>query len=175
MWIWDRVVSTIRQKKGRDMRDKPLSDLMEKNERLKPCPFCGGLADVGIISVGCNDEACSVRPLVTARKLSKAIEIWNRRDDPVRIGGVAVKYMGDHEGFEQLNEREILELQEYELQVRVSLKCLSLLFPGVTIETTVKHPRTGQNYIWISSVYGGKYERDTGKGARRIAEDGGEV
>lgn len=48
-------------------------------ERLLPCPFCGAAAVRRMVSVGCGNEFCRVRPNVIAKD---AAEFWNVRGLP---------------------------------------------------------------------------------------------
>ena len=57
-------------------------------EKLKPCPFCGGEAEISVcippshgsqvtFEVWCSNENCVSRKIFLTR--SEAIEAWNRR------------------------------------------------------------------------------------------------
>ena len=50
---------------------------MSDDERLKPCPFCGGEAELTVVGVRCKKTSCASihNPLFS----EKAIETWNRR------------------------------------------------------------------------------------------------
>jgi Lar family restriction alleviation protein len=61
-------------------------------DKLKPCPFCGGEAELFEIKgansdliaymVGCIEGSCEIRPSIQ-KQLDKegTIELWNRRAD----------------------------------------------------------------------------------------------
>ncbi len=64
---------------------------MEKSDTLKPCPFCGGAAEIsgeltdignlkdpGPIRIGCNDIYCAARPVVINSR-EMAVNAWNHR------------------------------------------------------------------------------------------------
>lgn len=56
----------------------------EREEKLKPCPFCGQTPDVfdvyGDCSVKCMNDNCSVRPKSSGyMSKSEAIKEWNKR------------------------------------------------------------------------------------------------
>lgn len=61
---------------------------MKYSERLKPCPFCGGNADLYSITIGFNEERvfyiqcdkCLSRSGKWGKK-ENAIDMWNRRTD----------------------------------------------------------------------------------------------
>lgn len=56
---------------------------------LKPCPFCGGRAEIDSYEtfawcertyiVGCGNDNCLVSPSVKGEIKSETIEAWNRR------------------------------------------------------------------------------------------------
>lgn len=56
---------------------------------LKPCPFCGGKAEIyqenGTVSIGCSQCQCGTAYMSGASTTEKKIEIatrdWNRRAD----------------------------------------------------------------------------------------------
>lgn len=56
-----------------------------KKEELKPCPFCGGLAEAiqirkGVWYVACGNSDCPVNPDTNIFDTeTDAIEAWNRR------------------------------------------------------------------------------------------------
>ena len=62
------------------------------NERieLKPCPFCGGEAEIVTnnfccVSVSCKEEECrGYAKYLHYRNNEKAITAWNRREDNVQ-------------------------------------------------------------------------------------------
>lgn len=59
------------------------------DEKLKPCPFCGGEAkmkdtllinNISAYVIGCGNTGCYVRPTTSYyRKRKEVIEAWNRR------------------------------------------------------------------------------------------------
>lgn len=61
--------------------------LEAEGEKLMPCPFCGGEAEVFSspyyhkrFAVRCNDNRCDVRPCTEyAKDINDAIAAWNRR------------------------------------------------------------------------------------------------
>lgn len=62
---------------------------MKVEKKLKPCPFCGGRAELNKFRhtwyVGCASDIliCPCKPWTGAQwDAEKAIEIWNRRTDP---------------------------------------------------------------------------------------------
>lgn len=70
------------------------------SDELKPCPFCGGEADIeetsfmehATFSVGCRsmegpDECIGQQSLLTFARKSEAIAAWNRRASPIPEGG----------------------------------------------------------------------------------------
>ena len=50
---------------------------MSDEMKLKPCPFCGGEAELTVVGVRCKKTSCASihNPLFP----EKAIETWNRR------------------------------------------------------------------------------------------------
>lgn len=66
------------------------------DEKLKPCPFCGGAANLhegGSIwqAVGCNDkEVCPIQPKVMRTSAAEAIAAWNNRAEPNTLPSWAV-------------------------------------------------------------------------------------
>ena len=53
---------------------------------LKPCPFCGGRAEVftapasGRVTVWCANDRCGVKPFTMyTTSVKEAVEAWNRR------------------------------------------------------------------------------------------------
>ena len=60
------------------------------NNQLKPCPFCGGKAelsffniDYGTVTVGCSNEDCDITMGKGFFDNKEAIEHWNRRVEPL--------------------------------------------------------------------------------------------
>lgn len=55
------------------------------SDELKPCPFCGGEAEVtnvlnaGKVLVGCNNDDCTANPAIVGTALEPVIVRWNRR------------------------------------------------------------------------------------------------
>lgn len=56
------------------------------NEELKPCPFCGGKAEIiifsaeyGTVTVGCTNEECDITMGKAFFSDEEAIQHWNRR------------------------------------------------------------------------------------------------
>lgn len=56
------------------------------NEELKPCPFCGGEAEIiifsveyGTVTVGCTNEECDITMGKAFFTDKEAIQHWNRR------------------------------------------------------------------------------------------------
>jgi len=56
------------------------------NEELKPCPFCGGKAEIiifsaeyGTLTVGCTNEECDITMGKAFFSDEEAIQHWNRR------------------------------------------------------------------------------------------------
>lgn len=53
--------------------------------RFKPCPFCGGKADIykienGMVGVECKNEKCVMQPMTPAwLRVNEATKAWNRR------------------------------------------------------------------------------------------------
>lgn len=70
---------------------------MPDNETLKPCPFCGSVAELlepeddGVESYGwwitCSNEQCAVHPNLVENSATseEAITAWNRRVTPSQI------------------------------------------------------------------------------------------
>lgn len=56
-------------------------------DKLKPCPFCGGEAELvlslsssGMVySIECNKKECPLSRTKWFNKKEKAVEMWNRR------------------------------------------------------------------------------------------------
>jgi hypothetical protein len=46
---------------------------------LKPCPFCGGEAEIIRTSVHCNSPTCEAQPFTAGQSVEEAIAAWNRR------------------------------------------------------------------------------------------------
>lgn len=46
---------------------------------MKPCPFCGGEAEVINRSVHCNSPVCAAQPYTAGQTVAEAIAAWNRR------------------------------------------------------------------------------------------------
>ena len=66
------------------------------SEELKPCPFCGGVAEVWQIDerstgheVACADIRCNVKSVAWGMTRAEAIAAWNRRapPHPPTVGG----------------------------------------------------------------------------------------
>lgn len=56
------------------------------DEELKPCPFCGGKAEIiifsaeyGTVTVGCTNEECDITMGKAFFTDEEAIQHWNRR------------------------------------------------------------------------------------------------
>ena len=53
------------------------------NEELKPCPFCGGKAEIiieyGTVTVGCTNKECDITMGKAVFTDEEAIQHWNRR------------------------------------------------------------------------------------------------
>ena len=54
------------------------------SEELKPCPFCGGKAEIiifntGTVTVGCTNEECDITMGKAFFTDEEAIRHWNRR------------------------------------------------------------------------------------------------
>lgn len=50
--------------------------------KLRPCPFCGGTAEIGTASVYCTNDECGAQIWATpysAEGIPAAIEAWNKR------------------------------------------------------------------------------------------------
>ena len=51
--------------------------------KLKPCPFCGGEAEINMIYgtyfVGCSNCHAGIIPIYEEMSLDKKVEEWNRR------------------------------------------------------------------------------------------------
>lgn len=66
-----------------------LSRSPERDPSLKPCPFCGGAAEIEfwhggkpskrMVSCSNGNETCEVAPQVTGETKREAIEKWNQR------------------------------------------------------------------------------------------------
>lgn len=58
----------------------------DKNEKIKPCPFCGSKAEIisfnyeyGTVTIGCTNEDCDITMGKGFFTDEEAIEHWNRR------------------------------------------------------------------------------------------------
>lgn len=70
----------------------PLCDVFNETEELKPCPFCGGEAEINygmtygfsyLYEPRCSSCGCMLDTYSTE---GEAIEAWNRRVDPIKQG-----------------------------------------------------------------------------------------
>lgn len=56
---------------------------MVREYKLKPCPFCGGEAEINMIYgtyfVGCSNCHAGIIPIYEEMSLDKKVEEWNRR------------------------------------------------------------------------------------------------
>lgn len=59
---------------------------MSENKELKPCPFCGGKAEIiifsfeyGTVTIGCTNEKCDITMGKAFFTDEEAIQHWNRR------------------------------------------------------------------------------------------------
>ena len=61
--------------------------MSDTEEKLKPCPFCGG-EEISLLYrkwwagwfVGCESEGCSFSPAAIAESKKDAVRIWNIRN-----------------------------------------------------------------------------------------------
>lgn len=58
--------------------------MRELIEELKPCPFCGAVADVGVTRVWCSGCSATVEAAAAVWSEEQLAAAWNRRSSPAQ-------------------------------------------------------------------------------------------
>lgn len=161
---------------------------MDDNLNLKPCPFCGGAAEVSktpnMWIVECNNAGCGSNPDVLAAFKHDAITAWNRRSADASGAVELTASINDDAEFHDLagdvyragahNESIEKPMSAFIAHIDAYAARRAASNAGAWISVAERLPETGERPYQVAAICVKKYDENSnypGQGKRGVYQD----